>query len=703
MSIRKDIVWRVGLVYIGVIIIALLIVGKIIYIQAFEGSKWREKSMTATLKDIVIEPDRGDIYASDGRILASSVPYYDIRVDFRADGLSEDVFDTEVDSLAYCLSKLFRDKSGAAYRKEFVKGRVKGYRYYLLKRKINYNQLQKIKSFPIFRRGQYKGGLIIEQHNVRLKPHQNLAARTIGDLNEGGNEVGLEGAYDVELKGIEGLMLKQRMSNGSWRPVAGAKSIEPRDGKDLISTIDLNIQDVAQNALYRQLKKHNADYGTAVLMEVKTGEVKAIANMGRTQGGDYAETYNFAIGAGYEPGSTFKLASIIVALEDGVVSLEDSIETGKGTFKFYDQTMRDAHDGGYGTLSVREVFEKSSNVGISKIVFNNYKEYPEQFVDRLYSMGLNRKLDIEIAGEGYPVIKTPNDKSWSGTTLPWMSIGYEVKQTPLQTLAFYNAVANNGKMVKPKFVKAISYHGEIVKEFDTEVLNPQICSRSTIKKVKSLLEGVVERGTARNLRNENYKIAGKTGTAQIAQGAKGYKGRRGTKYQASFCGYFPADNPKYTCVVVVSGPSSSVYYGNLVAGPIFKEIADKVYSTSLYLDADVSDEETELIVPFSKNGSLAEINHVFETLNVPYTAENINSSWIATHSRDTIVAYTNRYADTRLVPNVKHMGLKDAVYLLENIGMKVRFRGRGSVKSQSVSPGTRVSRGREIILKMSFD
>lgn len=700
MSIRSDIVWRVGVVYILVVVFAVLIIGRIVDIQMFEGKHWRDKAKAITLKDISIMPDRGDIYASDGRILASSVPYYNIRIDFRADGLSDELFNENVDSLAYHLSNLFKDKPKSSYKRELLNGRAKSYRYYLLKRRVNYNQLQELKEFPIFNLGQFKGGLIVEQENIRIKPHQNLASRTIGELNESGNVVGLEGAYDEELRGVEGLMLKQKMSNGAWRPIKGAKTIDPKDGKDLITTIDLNIQDVAQNALHRQLKRHDADYGTAILMEVKTGEIKAIANLRKTKSGEYVEDFNYAIAESSEPGSTFKLASMIAALEDGLVSLEDTIDTGKGSYKFYDRTMVDSHDEGYGRISVREVFEKSSNVGVSKIIFKHYKDRPELFIDRLYAMGLNRRLGLKIKGEGYPVIKYPSDKNWYGTTLPWMSIGYEVKITPLQMLTFYNAIANDGKMVKPKFVRAIAYHGKIEQEFPTEVLNPTICSKNTVKKVQSLLEGVVENGTARNLKNDNYKIAGKTGTAQIALGDKGYAQK---KYLASFSGYFPADNPKYSCIVVVWGPSRSVYYGNVVAGPVFKEISDKVYASSLYLESADAVAAYQAHTPYSKNGHKNELLHVFNELDISIESDGVVSDWVVTQSKDSLVQLFNRYHNNQLVPNVINMGLKDAIYLLENTGLKVRFKGRGSVKSQSIAPGSRVYPGNTINLEMSFD
>ncbi len=438
-----------------------------------------------------------------------------------------------------------------------------------------------MQALPIFKEGRYKGGMIAEVESKRELPHESLASRTIGNLNKGasGNVVGLEGAYDTELTGVNGSILKQRLTGGAWMPVHDENYIEPRDGNDIITTIDIELQDVAESALFSQLSRHGAHHGTAILMEVKTGDIKAISNLRIEDDGDYHESYNYAVGESTEPGSTFKLPAFMVALEDGVISLEDSISTGDGTVRYYDKTIRDSHRGGYGTITARTVFENSSNVGTAMIINENYKGRPGDFVDRLYSMGLNDKVGIEIKGEGSPLIRYPGDKYWSGISLPMMSHGYEVQQTPLQILTFYNAVANDGRMMKPRLVKEIRYHGQQVEEFSPRVLKSSICSKATIEKAHELLEGVVERGTATNLRNDTYKIAGKTGTAQIANDKYGYKQDGRVSYQASFVGYFPADNPVYSCIVVVNAPTNSIYYGNLVAGPVFKEIADKVYSS----------------------------------------------------------------------------------------------------------------------------
>jgi len=472
---------------------------------------------------------------------------------------------------------------------------------------------------------------------------------------------------------------------------------------DVFTTIDVTLQDVAENALRTQLRKHEAEHGTVILMEVETGEIKAIANLRRNEDGTYDEAFNYAIGEGAEPGSTFKVAALIALLEDGYISLTDTINTGKGKAQYYDKTITDSKEGGYGRISVKEVFEFSSNVGVTELVTKHYKGKEKDFIDRLYSIKLNQPLDIPIKGETKPYIKYPGDKLWSGISLPMMSIGYEVKLTPLQLLTFYNAIANNGCMVKPKFVNSIKQHGQTVTTFRTEIINPSICSRSTLKKVHQVLEGVVENGTAKNLRNSNYKIAGKTGTAQIAQGTEGYRQRGEISYQASFAGYFPADDPKYSCIVVVNSPSRSVYYGNLVAGPIFKEIADKVYSTSKEWFPVIPKRSELTELPESKNGFRPEIKEVMQELRIPLTDESSNYPWIITHRNDNEVELKKKSVIQNLVPDVQGMCLKDALYLLENNGLRVDVRGRGTVRRQSLTPGNRVNSGDRIVLEMSMN
>lgn len=706
MSLKKDILWRVRFVYLVTLLFALLIFGKVIWIQVAEGSEWREKANKVTLKDITIQPNRGNIYAEGEKLLATSVPYYEIRMDFRATGLTEELFQRNLDSLSLRLSRLFGDKSALAYKNELIRGRREGKRFHLIRRRVDYNQLRELKQFPLFRFGQNKGGIIIIPDNQRIQPHGNLASRTIGytTKDERGNFVGLEGAYDSLLRGEVGVRLMQRLSGNVWMPLNDGNEVEPRDGMDVLTTIDVEIQDVATNALMEQLKKHNAHHGTAILMEVTTGEIKAIANLEQNSRGGYSETYNYAIGESIEPGSTFKLPVLIAALEAGNIKITDSIDTGEGSVTFFTQRISDTRKGGFGKITVQDAFEVSSNVAMAKIVDSQFRGKESTFINKLYAMKLNEPLNIGIRGEARPEIKYPGDRLWSGVSLPMISIGYEVRLTPLQILTFYNAIANEGRMVKPKFVKALKQHGSVIKTFPTEVIHPEVCSQATIRKVKPLLEGVVERGTASNLRNDNYTIAGKTGTAQIANEKYGYRSNSHISYQASFVGYFPAEKPRYSCIVVVSSPSNNVYYGNLVAGPVFKEIADKVFSKSLEIHEELNTNNTEKLAfaPYSKSGSMEDLNQVFKTFGIPVSDLSNGHQWVNTSSQDSLVLLTGRTVADNLVPNVAGMALSDALYLLENKGLIVNFRGRGTVLKQSLMPGTRIRGGERISLELSI-
>ncbi|MBN2813818.1 MAG: transpeptidase family protein [Bacteroidales bacterium] len=706
MSVKSEIMWRVATVYIVFLLLGLAVIGRVFYLQVFEKEEWMEKANTYALKTMNIPADRGSIYASDGRLLASSVPYYEIRFDAGCENLSDHTFYSKVDSLSLCLSRLFGDRSKEEYKRSLVKARQQGKRYHLVKSGVNYIQLKKLKTFPIFRLGKYKGGLVYMQENRRVRPHRNLAGRLIGytskDVN--GNVVGIEGAYNDQLAGTQGIRLMQRLSGDVWMPVNERNEIEPKDGQDVITTLDVNLQDVAEKALLQQLISQGAQYGTAVLMEVKTGEIKAMVNLGKDDQGYYREMQNYAVGESTEPGSTFKLPVLMAALEDGIIELEDTVDTGNGTFRYYDKTVRDDYHehGGYGRITVEEVFEKSSNVGMAKIITGAYKDKPGEFIDRLYAMRLNDKLGIDIKGEGKPEIRYPGDKLWSGISLAMISHGYEIRITPLHTLTFYNAIANNGKMVKPRFVKEIRYHGKLVKRFDAEVLQSSVCSRATLNKVKRMLEGVVESGTAKNLRDPQIKIAGKTGTNQIYNKKYGYKSNSEVSYQASFVGYFPAENPQYSCIVVVNSPSKNVYYGNMVAGPVFLEIARKVYATSTEMHPFVQrDKELPADLPYSKTGNRSELKTVLKELDVPVTGENIKAEWVSTEKKHEAVAFSKRSVIKGLVPNVVSMGARDAIYLLENAGLRVRLLGRGSVRRQSIAPGTAVRKGELITLEMS--
>ncbi len=703
-GLRKDILWRMALIYILMGGFAVVVIGRILYIQIVEGNKWKSKATEMTQKNVVIEPLRGEIYSEDGRVLASSIPIYEIRLDTKAEGLKKELFNKNVDSLAICLANLFSDNTTAQYKSELIQAYRLGSRYQLIKRDVNYSQLKKMKQFPIFRLGRNKGGFIVVQSSKRAKPFGMLASRTIGYTTKDRVVVGIEGAFDQYLRGKQGLEFMQQLSGNVWMPINNGNEIEPQDGYDVCTTLDINFQDVAQNALLKQLQINNANHGCVVLMEVQTGKIKAIANLQRKEDeSGYIEDYNYAIGESIEPGSTFKLVSLLIALDEGVVDINDTIDTGNGVVSYYGLKMKDAHQGGLGKLTVKQVFAHSSNVGVSKIITRNFSKDPHRFVDRIYKLKLNEKLGLDIKGEGYPIVKDPSDSSWSGVTLPWMSIGYEVKLTPLQILTVYNAVANNGKMVKPKLVKELRFHGEIVKEYAPEVINPSICSNETINKLKIMLESVVEEGTAKNLKGTNYKIAGKTGTAQIANTRHGYADENAKKtYQASFVGYFPADNPKYSCIVVVSSPSNSVYYGNIVAGPIFKEIADKVYATSTDIHKPLNNMPViAQNVPLAKNGKKKDIVNVYNSMGLPIKENSTSSEWVSVLQTNNNVIIQNANVNASLVPNVVGMGLRDALFLLGNCGLQVKPIGKGVIKSQSIPAGNKVVNGQTIYIALS--
>jgi cell division protein FtsI (penicillin-binding protein 3) len=703
MSASRNITLRIYVVYLLLFALAVAIVVRISTIQFVERAYWEERAQNQARKLMKIDAVRGNIYARDGSLLATSLPRYEIRFDPNTSAITDDVFRKNVDSLSLCLSIVFPQKDKQEWKRELSEARASGSRYHLLARKANYTQLKRVRTFPIFKNGRYKGGLIYTQRNKRELPFQVLAARTIGYYKENVRPVGLEGAYDEVLRGISGRRLMQKIAGGVWMPVSDENEIEPEDGADIISTIDLNIQDVAENALLEQLQKHNADHGCVALMEVQTGEIRAIANLTRNVDGSYWEKYNYAVGESTEPGSTFKLASLIAAMEDGYINPEDSVETGKGVFQFYDRKMYDSRKGGHGKITVQHVFEVSSNIGVARIIQEKYGKNPQRFIDRLYSMNLHQPLQLEIFGEGKPRIKKADDPSWSGISLPWISHGYEVSMTPMQILTFYNAVANDGKMVKPRFAKEIKRMGKTVKEIQPAIINPAICSRKTIDRARKMLEGVVENGTAANLRNAHYKIAGKTGTAQIYNAKYGYKYESQVSYQASFVGYFPADNPRYSCIVVVNAPSNNVYYGNLVAGPIFKEIADKVYATSLDMHKELEAQplaQGRLKLPIARHGNREDLLEVYENLGIPYLLNDDSGFWLHIQTRSDKVLASTRKIQKGIIPNVLGMDIKDAVYIMENMGLDVEIEGFGFIKTQEPLPGSPIKDVQRVKLKL---
>jgi cell division protein FtsI (penicillin-binding protein 3) len=700
MEIKKDIMWRIYLVFACFLLFGIAILVQIFRIQFVQGDYWRSKADSLTTQIRSIEASRGNIFSSDGSLLATSVPIYDLRMDLKADGLTTEIFNQNIDSLSLCLSQLFQDKSKAEYNHDLRQGRNEGNRYFLVQKNVHYSDLQKVKQFPLFRLGKFKGGLVVEQRNIRELPFKELAQRTIGTLRDV-KPVGIEAAFDGNLQGASGSRLMQRIAGGVWMPLNDKEEVEPKDGNDIITTIDVNIQDVAESALENHLRKNNADHGCVAVMEVETGNIVAIANLSKTSNDTYEENFNYVIAEATEPGSTMKLASLLAGIDDGLIDLDETVDVGNGYMTYCGQSMRDAHAPHKSKLTVREAFMTSSNVGISKLITHYYSKHQQDFLDKLVSFGLNDKLGLQIEGEGNPRIKGSKDKDWNPcVSLPWTSIGYEVKISPLQTLAFYNAIANNGRMVKPKFVKEIRYHGQLIKSFPTEILRDSIASPSSIEKAHELLEAVVDSGTGIALRNPHYRVAGKTGTAQINNPKFGYDKSHRT-YQASFAGYFPADHPKYSIIAVVYAPSTGVYVGGAVSAPIVKEIADKVFSNEMELHNELAaTDTTHLIIPESKAGKQKDLNKVLAELNVNALTKGGDASWVTATPSDAGIVMTERKTQTGAVPNVMGMGVRDAIYLLENSGLQVRVNGKGSVKKQSIDPGTKILRGQKIVIDL---
>jgi len=704
MAVRDDIVLRSGIVYFAIVIVAIAILVRILILQIVQHNKWADMSEKFIYKTAEMPANRGDILAYDGRLLASSIPYYTIYMDTRSTGMSEETWTDGIDGLSAGLARILGERNARQWKQIITQARERGDRYFLIKRRVDYKTLQKLKELPIFREGQFRGGMVAQSENRRILPNNELAARTIGYINLGeeGTEVGIEGSFDKVLAGKNGVVIMQRLTGGDWITVDVAGSVKPTDGFDVVTTLDIDLQDVAASALMTQLKKHNAHHGCAIVMEVATGDIRAIVNLEQGKDGSYHESYNYAIAESTEPGSTFKLPVIMAALEDGVVDTGDIVDTGTGSVKFYNKTIRDTREEGYGKLTVKEVFEKSSNVGTSKLINEHYKNNPKDFVDRLYAMRLNEKLNIQIMGEGEPLIRYPGDKYWSGLSLPMMSHGYEVQMTPLQILTFYNAVANDGRMVKPRFVTAVMRNGAVIKHFEPDVIINSIASRSTIKKAKIMMEGVVERGTAMNLKNANYKIAGKTGTAQIALGKSGYRSGARISYQASFAGYFPAENPLYSCIVVVNAPSNGVYYGNLVAGTVFKEISDKIYATNFFRDySEEKDEDIIASAPEAGNGYREDINMVLKQMDVRYK-RSADNEWVTTREKGDTISLVGLNINDGHVPDVRGMSLRDAIFLLENSGYRVRYRGKGKVIRQSPAHGVKYFKGQIVSLELNM-
>ncbi|WP_348797821.1 penicillin-binding protein [Flavobacterium adhaerens] len=661
----KYISYRTYLVAFFIFLMAIAIAIKLTNIQWVDGDYYRELAKERTVKNFVIPANKGNIYSADGSLLATSIPNYTIRFDAIAP--KSEAFEENVKMLSDSLG-LMLNKSSYIIQNELRKARKHKNRYFLVAKNLSYTQYMKIKGFPLFNLGAYKGGIIVEQKTVREHPIGEIAERTIGyerKLTGYYDGKGIEWAYREYLNGKDGKILKQKIAKGQWKPIRDVNEVEPRDGYDVISTIDVYIQDIAHHALLKQLEEYEADHGCVVVMETTTGQIKAISNLGRANDGTYYETTNYAYAESHEPGSTFKLVDLMAILEDKVADTSTVYDSHGGIVMYSGRKVRDSHEGGYGKISLARGFELSSNTVMVQAVYDNYKSNPTKFVNHINSFGLSKKLGLAFRGEGKPYIPQPSDKAWSNISLPWMAFGYGVSVTPLQTLAFYNAVANNGVMVKPMLVTEIKAWDKTIKKFDTEVMNPKICSPETLSKVQAVLANVVKKGTGSKLYSKDFPMAGKTGTAQVNYGVNGGSDKH---YASSFVGYFPANNPKYSCIVVVHKPNTANnnYYGADVAGPVFKRIAQKIFTDT---------PSTNVIKKLDRPNPVQESNY--------------NSYYAKVEKKQ------------NSVPNVKGMAGMDAVALLENLGFKVKAIGVGKVKKQSIQAGQAIVKNSSILLELS--
>lgn len=709
-NVKNEVLVRVYVVLAAVVLVAVAIFTQTVKINVVEGEKWRSKGEDLYIKEVPMEAERGNILTEDGSMLATSMPFFDISWDPNSNAIDTAFWTSKsFDSLAYYLATYVNPSMTPGAMKAFLwQQKTSGKRYVEIKEDATLEQKERITSFPLFNLGQFKGGLIVVQKYNRERPFGVLANRTIGYAQGDTVMVGIEGAYNDILQGEEGTQLMYRVGGGMWIPLQNLSKIEPKPGQDVVTTIDINLQDITESALSKAMVQYQAESGIAILMDVKTGAIKAIANLAWTKEGKLWETFNHAIGSSTEPGSTFKTASMLALLEDGYIDLEDSIDLEQGVTIYHDAELKDAHPHTLNRVSVKHAFGMSSNVGISRLVYNNYgtKNKADKYIERLRDFYLDQPTGIEIGGEVEPFIKKAysEEDGWSGTTLPWMSIGYELTTTPLQLLSFYNAIANDGVYVKPYLVREVQQYGETIKRFPVTEVKGRIASKKAIRQMQQLLETVVDSswGTAYSARSEAYRFAGKTGTAQLNYQRLNEKTKVGG-YQASFAGYFPAENPVYSCMVLISKPKAGVY-GGTVALPVFKEIADKAIATRLELypvlntGDEVAFEAKQM--PDKDAGFRTDIQYIMSELGLDYY-NKADGDWAVLRSAEPdSLKLMKRIVEDKTVPNVIGMGLRDALYVLENKGLKVQFGGGyGKVVTQSITPGTRVA-GQTVWLRL---
>ena len=712
MTIKNEVLIRTYIVFCFLIVAAVIIMVQAVRLSVgSESETWRERGRSDYIKMRSVQADRGNILAHDGSLLATSLPFFDIAFDPNSSGMSDADWNNSIDSLAYLLAEEVVDGyTPGAYRDYLIRQRNAGVEYINIKRNASYSEMMRMRTYPLFKLGQFKGGFIAVPRFNRERPFGMMARRTVGyvkETEEGDSTyVGIEGRFNDILRGTAGTQPMVRIGSGIYKPLNDLAMIKPTPGQDVVTTIDVDLQDITEQALYRAMEHHRAEYGTAVIMEVETGAIRAIANLGQDATGErWYEDYNYAVGTASEPGSTFKLASIMALLEDEYVSIYDTIDLERGRTEIYDEVLLDASPHNLERTSVEEAFEISSNVGIAKMIRHFYgkdRKGAERFIAHMRDFRLHLPTGVEIRGEAAPLIKNAfdEDQGWSGTTLPWMSIGYETQLTPLQMLTLYNTVANNGYMMMPRLVTEIQQYGETVEKFPFTRVRRSIASEQTIATVQHLLEGVVKRGTAKKYRSEYYDFAGKTGTAQL--GYSRIEDRNTvTGYQASFAGYFPARNPQYSCIVLISKPKQNGIYGSQVALPVFREIADRTVAIKADLHPRVArvDSLTAKKLPRNDVGFRQDIQYVAASLELPIEQMTANEWTVMLPTKNNRLDLAPRRISRKLIPNVTGMGLRDAVYLLENLGLLVEFSGVGKVKRQSIKAGT-ANRGQTIKLTL---
>lgn len=719
---QNEILLRFNLVILLAILVGLAIVVKASVIMFAERDYWRDAAATFVKEDVPIPAVRGNILSADGQLMASSLPEYKIYMDFmvnkvkgetpvqknrrlKAQHKKDSLLNLELDNIAKGLHEIFPDKPSSYFKQNLLKGRKEESKHWLIyPNRISYIQFKQVKQLPIFNLGRYAGGLHETKFNLRKKPFGSLAQRTLGDMYADvqlGAKNGIELAYDTILKGKDGMTHRQKVMNKYINLI----DTPPVDGCDIVTTIDVGMQDIVEKALVDKLKELNATVGVAMLMEVKTGEIKAISSMSRIREGVFAEINSNAISDLMEPGSTFKTASMLVALDDGKITPDQTVDTGNGMYNMHGSIMKDHNyaRGGYQVITATKALMVSSNIGVSRLIDESYHSQPEKFVDGLYRVGIAEPLNLKLPGAANPRVRRPTKENWSKTALAWMSIGYETQIPPISTLAFYNGIANGGKMLKPLFVKEIRKDGAVVEKYEAEVIRKQMANPVALRQIQEMLREVVRDGLAKQAGSPYFPVSGKTGTAQVSSGKEGYTNVR--KYLVSFCGYFPSDNPKYTCLVAIQKNGLPASGGGM-AGPVFKNIAERVMAKHIAKNPEEAKDSLSIMMPNVKNGNIVAANYVLKRIDIDtkglgFVWNNNNLIWGEAVTEDNDVKLVAAEHEEKKVPNVIGMGARDAVYRLESEGLKVRLSGIGKVKSQSLHPGSVLVKGQTVNLRLN--